>query len=117
MRRPYGKYKRIFLHKAIYCVGRGALAFWDFCFGVRYLTLTELSAMKDETENSPCTLCPKEGELARLETRLDSLAQRAGEICDTQLRLVARLDELIPAVARLEVKAGVWGGVGGILAA
>jgi len=73
--------------------------------------------MKDDTEKSSCSLCPKEGELARLETRLDSLAQRAEEICDTQLRLVARLDELIPAVARLEVKAGVWGGVGGILAA
>jgi hypothetical protein len=64
-----------------------------------------------------CNVCPKEGELARLETRQDSLDERLMALCDTQTRLLRKIDELIPAVARLEVKAGVWGGLGGILAA
>ncbi len=64
-----------------------------------------------------CRLCSREGELARIATKLESIEQRTGEIYATQALTVARLDKLIPAVARLEVKAGVWGGVGGLLAA
>jgi hypothetical protein len=64
-----------------------------------------------------CANCPKEGELARLATRLESQERRAEDIYECQLRIVDRLDRLIPAVARLEVKAGVWGGIGGLVAA
>ncbi len=64
-----------------------------------------------------CRLCSREGELARIATKLESIEQRTGEIYSAQALTVARLDKLIPAVARLEVKAGVWGGVGGLLAA
>jgi tetrahydromethanopterin S-methyltransferase subunit G len=51
-----------------------------------------------------------ESESAGVEKRLDKIDEKLGRIFD-------RLDEVVPAVARLEVKAGVWGGVGGLAAA
>ncbi len=60
--------------------------------------------------------CPKEAEVARLTARQESAEERLDRLYDSQARLLRKLDELIPAVARLEVKAGVWGGVGGLLA-
>ena len=72
--------------------------------------------MQQKVRKPACPNCPKEGELARLSTRIEALERRAEEIYECQLRAVERLDELIPAVARLDVKAGVWGGVGGLLA-
>lgn len=64
-----------------------------------------------------CSNCPKEGDLARLKARQEAIGERLKAICDFQDRLLKKIDELIPAVARLDVKAGVWGGVGGVLAA
>ncbi len=61
--------------------------------------------------------CPRGPELARLEERQEALEERIGSLCEGQERLLSKLDELIPAVARLEVKSGIWGGVGGVLAA
>jgi hypothetical protein len=69
------------------------------------------------TERDECRLCAKEGELARIGARVESIERRTAEIYAAQLHAVDRLDELIPAVARLEVKAGIWGGVGGLVAA
>ncbi len=45
-----------------------------------------------------------------MQGRVDELAGRVD-------RLVAKIDELIPAVAELKVKAGLWGGAGGLFAA
>jgi|GEM_PF-6249859 hypothetical protein len=73
--------------------------------------------MNEKNAKGSCKICHKEVELARVEARVDSLEQRAEEIYKGQQRLLRKLDKLIPAVARLEVKAGVWGGVGGVLAA
>jgi len=73
--------------------------------------------MNERKSESFCKICHKEVELARVEARVDSLEHRAEEIYEGQQHLLEKLDELIPAVARLEVKAGVWGGVGGVLAA
>lgn len=73
--------------------------------------------MKQRKAKDSCRSCHKEAELARVEARVDSLEQRAEDIYLGQQHLLEKLDELIPAVARLEVKAGVWGGVGGLLAA
>ena len=63
-----------------------------------------------------CRSCPKEGEIARLAAQQESGVERLDQLYESQERLLGKLDELIPAVARLEVKAGVWGGVGGLLA-
>ncbi len=71
----------------------------------------------EKTEHKDCKLCSREGELARIATKVESIEQRTTEIFSAQVRTVNRLDRLIPAVARLEVKAGIWGGVGGLLAA
>lgn len=71
----------------------------------------------EKTDQNDCKLCSREGELARIAIKLESIEQRTGDIFSAQSRTVARLDKLIPAVARLEVKAGIWGGVGGLLAA
>ena len=73
--------------------------------------------MSERKGRNSCKICHKEVELARVEARVDSLEHRAEEIYEGQQHLLEKLDELIPAVARLEVKAGVWGGVGGVLAA
>lgn len=73
--------------------------------------------MNERDARGSCKICHKEVELARVEARVDSLEQRAEDIYEGQQRLLRKLDKLIPAVARLEVKAGVWGGVGGVLAA
>ena len=73
--------------------------------------------MSQHLEKRTYLSCRKEVELARLQTRIDSLERRFEQLHESLLRLFKKLDELIPAVARLEVKAGVWGGVGGILAA
>ncbi len=73
--------------------------------------------MNEKNAKGSCKICHKEVELARVEARVDSLEQRAEDIYEGQQRLLRKLDKLIPAVARLEVKAGVWGGVGGLLAA
>ncbi len=73
--------------------------------------------MNERDAKGSCKICHKEVELARVEARVDSLEQRAEDIYEGQQRLLRKLDKLIPAVARLEVKAGVWGGVGGVLAA
>jgi hypothetical protein len=48
--------------------------------------------------------------------RIEQVEGELSEMRATQVRLFARLDELIPAVARLEVKSGLWGAVGGLLA-
>ncbi len=71
----------------------------------------------EKVDHNDCKLCSREGELARIATKIESIEQRTGEIMVTQARTMEKLDRLIPAVARLEVKAGVWGGVGGLLAA
>lgn len=73
--------------------------------------------MNRKNAKDSCGTCHREAELARVQARVDSLEQRAEDIYDGQQHLLEKLDELIPAVARLEVKAGVWGGVGGVLAA
>lgn len=73
--------------------------------------------MQQRVRKPVCAACPKEGELAHLSARVEALERRAEDIYECQLRAVERLDKLIPAVARLEVKAGVWGGVGGLVAA
>lgn len=73
--------------------------------------------MNERDARGSYKICHKEVELARVEARVDSLEQRAEDIYEGQQRLLRKLDKLIPAVARLEVKAGVWGGVGGVLAA
>ena len=73
--------------------------------------------MNERDARGSCKICHKEVELARVEAKVDSLEQRAEDIYEGQQHLLEKLDELIPAVARLEVKAGVWGGVGGLLAA
>ena len=70
-----------------------------------------------KTERENCRLCVKEGEVARIGARVEAIERRTEEIYEAQMHTVDRLDELIPAVARLEVKAGIWGGVGGLLAA
>lgn len=71
----------------------------------------------EKTDSSHLRNCPKEGQLARVATKVEAIEQRMGDIYSAQLHTVDRLDKLIPAVARLEVKAGVWGGVGGLVAA
>ena len=71
----------------------------------------------ENTERDGCRLCNKEGELARIGAKVEAIERRAADIYTTQMRTADRLDKLIPAVARLEVKAGVWGGVGGLVAA
>ena len=73
--------------------------------------------MSERNSRNSCKICHKEVELARVEARVDSLEHRAEDIYEGQQHLLEKLDELIPAVARLEVKAGIWGGVGGVLAA
>lgn len=72
--------------------------------------------MQERFERGFCRSCPKEGQLARLTAQQESGDERLEQLHDSQERLLRKLDELIPAVARLEVKAGVWGGVGGLLA-
>ena len=57
-----------------------------------------------------------ETDIARHDERLENLEQTAIELHESQTRLFKKLDALIPAVARLEVKAGLWGGVGGLVA-
>jgi len=77
----------------------------------------KIKPMQQTEPKEVCANCPKEGELARLTVQIESLERRAEDIYECQLRTVERLDRLIPAVARLEVKAGVWGGIGGLVAA
>ena len=57
-----------------------------------------------------------EYERGRTSARLGAVETELSELRAAQLRLFNRLDDLIPAVARLEVKAGMWGAVGGLLA-
>lgn len=57
-----------------------------------------------------------EYERGRMAARIEQVEGELSEMRATQVRLFARLDELIPAVARLEVKSGLWGAVGGLLA-
>ena len=73
--------------------------------------------MSERHRKERCSSCPKEADLARLETRQDSFDERLEAMFQSQARLLKKIDELIPAVARLEVKAGIWGAVGGVLAA
>lgn len=77
---------------------------------------TIFTAKMTETRNQRCDPCPKEGQIERNEARLEYLELRLCDLHLAQEKLLAKLDELIPAIARLEVKAGVWGGVGGLLA-
>ncbi|MCE5272043.1 hypothetical protein LLH00_12275 [bacterium] len=72
--------------------------------------------MERNDSGALCLKCPKEGEIARLDAQQEFSDERLDRLYDSQARLLRKLDELIPAVARLEVKAGVWGGVGGLLA-
>jgi hypothetical protein len=72
--------------------------------------------MLEQENRTTCGGCLREGELARAEARQDALEQKVALVYEHQARLIRKLDDLIPAVARLEVKAGVWGGVGGLLA-
>ena len=55
-------------------------------------------------------------EAGQIAQRVLALEQSHGRLQANQDKLIVKLDELIPAVAELRVKAGVWGGVGGILA-
>ena len=59
----------------------------------------------------------KQWDIVRDEGRVKTLEERLDDLHHDNQRLLEKLDDLIPAVARLEVKAGLWGGVGGVLAA
>ena len=50
-----------------------------------------------------------------LTVRANGHDKRLKELHDSQTRLFKKLDELIPAVAELKVKAGIWGGLGGLI--
>jgi len=58
--------------------------------------------------------CEKEHELGNLSARTEMLEQRSIELHESQTRLFAKLDELIPTVAQLQIKASVFGAVGGL---
>lgn len=60
--------------------------------------------------------CTKEADLARLEERSASVAEALKRIEGNTAEIFRQLDQLRPAVARLEVKSGAWGLIGGILA-
>jgi len=66
---------------------------------------------------SPAKSCSKEFELGNLSARMESIEEKAEDLHDAQIRLFGKLDKLIPAVAQLQVKASVWGAIGGVLVA
>ena len=63
-------------------------------------------------ENCACI-----GELATLTERTQGHEREIAALFEKHDQLIVKLDLLIPAVARLEVKSGFYGAVGGIMAA
>ncbi len=61
--------------------------------------------------------CNHEGELATLTELARAHDQDIRTLFTKHDQLITKLDQLIPAVARLEVKSGFYGAVGGIMAA
>lgn len=61
--------------------------------------------------------CQHEGELATLSLQSKVNADNIATLSELHKLLLVKLDLLIPAVARLEVKSGFYGALGGILAA